>query len=279
MHRTFTTLALAVAIGALGALAAVPLAAQDTRLTGTVAETFGGQIVLDTGRDRLLVTLPDGADDPARGARLDVTGTRSGDRVVATAVTVGAAPDSATAELPAILRDLGLTDLRSRTDDDGETYHVGRLPGGGWLRAEARGDRLIEVQTDGAPMPDALVDALLPARARGEPRLADITRLTEIDLEDDEISVEGRGANSLRIEIEFTRDGRLRTYESERDHRRSLSEPAARDRLAELGYTDIGFVDRGGRHVDAIAVNPYGETVEVRLDGAGRVARERLWQR
>lgn len=191
-----------------------------------------------------------------------------------------APPATAVAEasLPAPLRGLGLTDIRTRPDDDGEVYLYARSATG-WLRAEARADRLLEVQADGAGLPPAVIEAMLPAAARAEPRLAEIARLTEIDLDDDgEISVEGFAADGMRIEIEFSRDGTLRSYERERDDRNSLSEQAARDRLTALGYRDIGFVERGGRSVTAIAVNPFGDTVEVRLDDQGRVERERLWQ-
>jgi hypothetical protein len=120
---------------------------------------------------------------------------------------------------------------------------------------------------------------MLPAAALAEPRLAEIARLTEIDLDDDgAISVEGFAADGMRIEIEFSRNGSLRDFERERDDRQSLSEAAARDRLTALGYSQIGYVERGGRHVTALATNPYGDTVEVRLDDQGRVERERLWQ-
>lgn len=181
--------------------------------------------------------------------------------------------------LPAPLSGLGLTEVRTRPDDDGELYIYARTPAGGWIRAEAWGDRLIEVQADGPGLPQALVEAMLPAAVLAEPRLADIARLTEIDLDDDGgISVEGYGADGMRIEIEFSRDGRLLEYERERDDRRSMSEEAARARLAELGYTGVGFIARGGRHVTAMATNPFGDTVEVRLDEQGRVERERLWR-
>jgi hypothetical protein len=186
----------------------------------------------------------------------------------------------AEAMLPSALRGLGLTDIRTRRDDDGEVYIYARS-GTGWLRAEARGERLIEVQADGAGLPQSLIDAMLPAAARAEPRLAEIARLTEIDLDDDDdndIDVEGFAADGMRIEIEFARDGTLRSFERERDDRRSLSEASARERLTALGYTEIGFVERGGRHVTALATNPYGDTVEVRLDDQGRVERERLWR-
>ena len=270
MKRTLAALILSTALAA-------PLAAQDTQLSGTVAEVFGNQVVLTTPEGRILVTLPQGITAPAPGTRLDLTGTRTGDNFTAVTATAGTTADPAEAMLPAPLRGLGLTDIRTRPDDDGEVYIYARSTTG-WLRAEARGDRLIEVQADGAGLPQAVIDAMLPAPARAEARMAEIARLTEIDLDDDgEISVEGFAADGMRVEIEFARDGSLRGYERERDDRQSLSEEEARAKLAELGYTDVGFVERGGRHVTAIAVNPYGDTVEVRLDDQGRVERERLW--
>lgn len=272
MKRTLTALVLSTAL-------ATPLAAQEAQLSGTVAEVFGNQVVLTTPDGRILVTLPAGAVAPAPGTRLDLTGTRADDTFAATAVTLAPTVDPAEAMLPLPLRSLGLTDVRIRPDDDGETYVYARLSAGGWIRAEAMGDRLIEVQADATGLPEPLITAMLPAPARAEPRLAEIVRMTEIDLDDDgEVSVEGYSADGMRIEIEFGRDGALRAYERERDDRRSMSEDAARERLATLGYTQVGFVERGGRHVVALAVNPYGDTVEVRLDDQGRVERERLWQ-
>jgi hypothetical protein len=83
----------------------------------------------------------------------------------------------------------------------------------------------------------------------------------------------------MRIEMEFSRSGALRDFVRERDDRRSMPAEAVRERLTALGYTDIGFVERGGRHVTAVAINPYGDMVAVRLDDQGRVERERLWQK
>lgn len=272
MTRTFAALILTTAL-------AGPLAAQDAQLTGTVAESFGTQAVLTTPEGRVLVTLPEGTDAPAAGTRLDMTGTRTGDTFVATALSESTtAADPSEDMLPTALRGLELTEISIRPDDDGEVYIFARSSSG-WLRAEARGDRLLEVQADGAGLPPALVTAMLPATVAAEPRLSEIATLTEIDLDDDgEIKVEGYGSDGMRIEIEFGRDGRLEDFERERDDRRSLSEEAARERLTALGYTEVGYIERGGRHVTALAVNAFGDTVEVRLDDQGRVERERLWQ-
>lgn len=271
MKRVLAALILTTAL-------ATPVAAQEVPLSGTVAEVFGTRIVLSTPEGRVLVTLPQGTTAPAPGTRLDLTGTRTGETFAAATVTEGPAAAPAEAVLPSALRGLDLTDIRTRSRKDGKIYIYAR-GGTGWLRAEARGDRLLEVQTDGAGLPQPLIETLLPAAVRAEPRLAEIARLTEIDLDDDgEISVEGFATYGMRIEIEFSRDGTLKDFERERDDRRSLSEAAAREKLVALGYTDIGFMERGGRHVTALATNPYGDTVEVRLDDQGRVERERLWQ-
>ena len=279
MTRRLTPSALTLTLAmALAAPLAAPVAAQETQLSGTVAEVFGTQMVLTTPEGRFLVTLPEGAAAPAPGTALTLTGTRTGDTFAAATLSAGtAAPAPDEAMLPAPLRGLGLSDIRTRRDDDGDVYLYARTASG-WLRAEARGDRLQEVQGDGAGLPRELIAAMLPAPARDEPRLTEIARLTEIEVDDDgEISVEGVAADGMRIEMEFARDGGLRGFERESDDRRSLTEAAARERLATLGYRDVGFVERGGRHVTAVATNPSGDVVEVRLDDQGRVERERLW--
>lgn len=283
MKRIFATLFLTSALVA-------PLAAQEQQLSGTVAEVFGTQAIVNTPSGRVLVTLPPGTPSPVPGAQISLTGTNGtfaattpapGVTTAATpgvTATAGGATSPAEARLPPALRGLGLTEIRSRPDDKGEV-HIYARNGAGWLRAEMEGDRLQEVKTDGAGLPASLLDKMLPGPARTEPRLVEITRLSEIDLDGDrKISVEGYGSDGMRIKIDFTRDGVLRGFKRERDDRRSMSEPAARERLTALRYTDIGFVHRTGKHVTAAATNPYGDAVEVRLDELGRVERERLWQ-
>ena len=276
MKRILTTTAVTAA---LALSTAMPLTAQDAQLSGTVTEIFGNQMIVDTAEGRILVTPPEHADIPAAGTRIDISGTRDGSTLAATALTIAAASAPADTSLPAALRGLGLTDIRSRSDDE-DIYYFARMPDGGWLRAETERGRLKEVQTDGANLPESVVMALLPQMVRDAPRLVEIARMTEIDIDDDgEISVEGFAQDGMRIEMEFDQTGALRDVERERDDRRSLSAEDARAKLEALGYTQIGFMDRGGRHIKAVAVNPYGDQVEVRLDDTGRVDRERMWMR
>ena len=187
-------------------------------------------------------------------------------------------PDPAQALLPEVLRGLGLTDIRTRRDDS-EVYIYARY-GDGWLRAETRGDRLLEVQSEGASLPWSLVEAMLPAAALPEVRRADFARITEIDVDDDDyIDVEGYAADGLRIEAEFTRAGALDSIERSRDDRRALTADSASARLVALGYRDVAVIERDGRYVTALAVNPFGDRVEVRLNEQGQIERERLQDR
>ncbi|HBM59810.1 prevent-host-death protein [Salipiger marinus] len=280
---------------ALTALLAGPVAAQDSTLSGTVAEVFDRQIVLAAPEGRMLVTLPDDATVPEAGARVNLTGTAEGRSFTASSLSLAPAEAPAPApapqaqaqagELPQPLRDLGLTEVMTRMeddDDDREVHVHARLSEGGWLRAKTERGQLTDVETDSGALPEALLAALLPEAARNAPAMAELTRLEKIDLDEDdgEIEVEGRASDGTRLELTFARDGRLLELDRERDDkRRSMSEAEARETLGALGYSEVGFVKRGGRHVDAVAQSPDGDWVEVRLDDQGRLDRERLWDR
>lgn len=279
MRRFIATLMLTTALAA-------PLAAQEARLDGTVAEVFGHQAIVAAPEGRVLVTLPEDVAAPTPGTRVELRGTRSGDNFTftATALEIATAAPAGTgdAALPAELRGLGLTEVRTRTERGrrGETeidIHA-RMPAGGWLLAEIRDGRLEEVKTGGTAMPQPLAERLLPAAIRRDRYIGDLAQITEIKFKrDGEIHVEGLDAAGMRIKVAYAQSGALSTFKRERDDRRSLSIDAARARLGELGYHQIGFVDRSGRHNRALATNAYGEWVEVRLDEQGRVERERRW--
>lgn len=203
-------------------------------------------------------------------------GQGSGTAVATSTIAAGTA-DTA---LPPELRGLGLTDILVRPDDDDEVDIYARLPGEGWVHIELEGMQVEEVKTDGTGLPDAIIAALLPEQIRVAPRLSDFERITELDLDDDdEIEIKGVAADGMLIEMEFDRNGVLDEYKLERDDRRSLSVDEARERLQALGYTQIGYIDRSSSRIEAIALNPAGEQVEVRLDSDGRVDRERMWDR
>lgn len=274
MKRYLVTSALALAL-------ALPAAAQESRLTGSVAEVFGSQIVLATPEGRILVTLPKDSAVPAPGAQVELIGTREAQTFTARSL-VGAgtaAPVAASVAggLPAALARLNPIEVarRSETGRNGaeERLYL-RLPEG-WIRAETRNGRLVAIQ--GPTLPQAAVDAVLPEALRSARELAEIARITQVSIKPrGEIEVEGLDAAGARIDVEWGDDLRLREFERERDDRRSLSEASATQRLAALGYREIVIFDRGHKHIDALARNAYGERVEVRLDERGAVDRERM---
>lgn len=282
MKTPIRALALAAAT-----LTAAPVFAQETgsAVTGVVGDVFGDSFVLSAENGRLLVTLPAGAAAPATGARVRVEGAREGRTVAAASVSplAAASPEAEAADVspPEPLQGLGLSEVRRRADrEDGEVKWSARLPEGGWLRAETAWDgRLTEIETDGAAAPRALLERMVPAAVLAAPELERIETLTEIEVERDEIKVEGFSADGMEVELEFAPDGRLRKMESERPDRRRWSPEQVRARLTEAGYADVGWIDLGGRHADAEATNPWGERVEVRLNERGQIERERAFDR
>lgn len=279
-----TNFAKSLAVTALIATTALSGAAlaQSGDVTGRVTDVFDTQFMLEADGQRWLVTPGDGVTLPQANTTVAVTGTRDGNTLDATGIRQVSgetrAPSASDANLPAELRGLGLTDLRDREDDDGERRIGGRLPDGTELKVDYdRSGAVDEVETnrDGS-IPQALLTAILPTALTDAPEFTGMTRVTEIEIDNDELHVEGFGENGARIDIEAAPDGSILSYEREVDRdRRAMEAGAARTELASLGYSDI----RDGRADEAAltftATNPYGELVNVRLDDAGRVTRER----
>lgn len=245
-----------------------------------MTEVFGSQIVLATPEGRILVTLPEGTTAPAPGTRVELTGTRAGQTFTAQSLAeagrAGPAAAPMVGVLPAALAALNPIEVARRSEmgkHGAEEKLYLRLPEG-WIRAEIRNGQLVEVK--GQALPQAAVAAVLPEALRGVRELAEIARITQVSIKPrGEIEVEGLEAAGARIDVEWGADLRLRELRRERDDRRSLTETAAAERLAALGYREVVILDRGGKHVEALARNAYGERVEVRLDERGAVDRER----
>ncbi|MFN3643064.1 MAG: hypothetical protein ACK4TB_09095 [Gemmobacter sp.] len=181
------------------------------------------------------------------------------------------AADTAAPRLP------GVTDLALRhRARSGDLHWSGRL-GAGEVRVVSAWDGTVKrVETDGAALPRPVIDRALPmslSALEGAERLAAVTRAEQRPR--GEIVLRGRDAGGSDLEIKYDRRGRL-----DRVERRlplpGLDRDSVIARLDAAGYRDIGWVGYGARHVEAEAVNPYGERVEVRLNRDGRIDRERL---
>lgn len=183
------------------------------------------------------------------------------------------------ADLPEELRSLGLTDLRDRKDD-GERRIGGRLADGTELRIEYdRDGQIEEIETGrGGTVPADLLSRILPPTLMQAEEYRSITRVTDVEIDRDEVKVEGFTAEGAKIEIEASPSGAIHSYQRKTDREaraNAMGNEAAQTRLTELGYTDPGQPRTEGRDIAVQATNPNGERVELRLDEQGRITRER----
>lgn len=138
--------------------------------------------------------------------------------VVAMSLVVSAvtAAQAAPLDLPQLLRDVGLDVEGQRSGDPGGGAVWGTLPDG--TRVEAHytehGVKDIEVRGHHATLPLKMVDRFVPGAAGSYPVLSHITRLTEIEQEDDgAVEVEGWTIDGTAVTAAFDRVGRLVAFE------------------------------------------------------------------
>lgn len=265
-----------------GIALALPVAAfaQNQNLTGTVGAIFDNQFTVTTTEGQVLVTATEGADLPQAGQIVRLTGTQDGNSFAATGietVAAGAAtPPANAAPVTGRAAEFGFVQMLAQVDEDDDEF-FGQLPDGTWIAVEYDDNRIEDIKvSEGMAIPDAVLDNLLPASVRNNARLTALARITEIELDSDgDTEVGGFDADGMQVELEFDQTGELEEIKMGRDSRRSPTLDTATARLTEEGYTDLGWANRAGRHIDVIARNPFDEMVLVRLDEDGRVSRER----
>lgn len=265
-----------------GITLALPVAAfaQNQNLTGTVGTIFDNQFTVITTEGQVLVTATDGADLPQAGQIVRLTGTLDGNSFAATGietVAAGAATLPAnTASVTGRAADFGFVQTLAQVDDDDDEF-FGQLPDGTWVAVEYDDNRIEEVKvSEGMAIPAVVLDNLLPAAVRNNARLTALARITEIELDSDsDVEVGGFDADGMQVELEFDHTGELEEIKIGRDSRLSPTLDTATARLIDEGYTDLGWANRAGRHIEVIARNPFDEMVLVRLDEDGRISRER----
>lgn len=293
------------ALMAGAALAALALPALAEELRGRVAESFGAHAVVEARGARFLVLLPPGTAPLAEGARILAEGDLDGRTLTARRIVVEAAPGSgprtvdrgrdprrearadrpggpapaaAAAAAPADPPRLpGVGDWTLvETSRSGDRHWTGRLADGSLLRVVTAANGALErLATDGAALPRPLLDRLLPLRLS---ELAETGRLAAITRAEvrprGEIVLRGPDAEGHETELRYDREGRF-----ERAERRlpppGLDRAEVERILTAAGYTDIGGYDFGPAHAEAIATNPWGERVEVRINRHGEIDRER----
>lgn len=301
MTRTLKALLAGAALAALAA----PALAEDLR--GRVIDSFGAQVVIEARGVRYLVILPPGVEAPAEGARIRAEGALEGRTLTARSLVPDAGPgagpgagprDTARAEGPRGPRAEGPRGARApqpgpaaaeaprlpgvgelvlvETSRSGDRHWTGRLADGSVLRVvtDAEG-RLERLATDGAALPRPLIDRLLPVRLSALAQTDRLAAITRAELRRrGEIVLRGPDAEGHETELRYDRAGRF-----ERAERRlpppGLDRAEVERILTAAGYTDIGRHDFGPRHAEAVATNPWGERVEVRINRHGEIDRER----
>ncbi|ETX13740.1 hypothetical protein OCH239_07160 [Roseivivax halodurans JCM 10272] len=204
----------------------------------------------------------------------------------ASAAALLAAPLAATAqgqELPQELSALGLEDVRDHRDGDDDREIRASLAGTAF-EVEYDDGRIEEVKAaPGAPLPQAVLEALVPSEALSRAADMGIGDIVQVEFDDDgEIEIIGTDGDGP-VEVTIAASGQMLEFERRDDARRGPPDHATRHGLAEedvrriaaeAGYGDVDWIEIRPNHVEFDATNPDGENVEVRLNREGQVVRE-----
>lgn len=137
----------------------------------------------------------------------------------------------------------------------------------------------LEVETE-RPAVQADFAQLLPEPIRQALARDNVTDIREFERERRHYEVEGFNADGQEVEMDIRLDGQVTKVEI-KGTRSAASVPAPSEaQLRQVveagGYQWVGNVQAKPRHHEVIAVNSYGETVELHVDFGGEIYKERL---
>lgn len=122
----------------------------------------------------------------------------------------GAALAQDAAQMPAWLQGLDLQNLQTEAKRHGGQEIEGRLPGGGKIEVKLdRDGNPVEIEADDVPLPQQVIDAVLPDAVRGHEAMGLFARIQDIKTERGRIEIEGYQQNGDDLELEFDAEGRL----------------------------------------------------------------------
>lgn len=228
---------------------------------------------------------------------------------------IGASAVAQTAEvkLPAELEALNLSDVKTDEKRHGFTEVEGRTADG--LEIEAMLDpegKLLGVEVDDGPLPQGLIDALLPQSVRDNELLTQFATIDSVKKRRDALGIEGEDSAGEDLYALFDQDGRMLRFGRDDDNHMRRKKPhggtmphghgpdgekgefhrgghgpkgmmhpepefeatEVNKKLTEAGYRDFGFMRIQGPRVTLEATNPQGEPVTLELDPKGEVIRE-----
>lgn len=213
--------------------------------------------------------------------------------------------------IPKALSDLGITDATVRGGDKGR-WVEGKLPNGAAFQAKLSdgGQLRMMRRVDGSPLPQDIVDKLVPEAVRASPTFPEVGAIDWILHGDQFVMVGGRDSSGQIVRAGFSPDGTLQRFGRSdgkhgnekggrgwtrhgKDHRMhgqwhgkdrhkqhgdrmpmGLTDDAARGAVTGAGYTKAGAITHQGPRTMVEAVNPNGEDVNVELGPRGDVIRE-----
>lgn len=128
----------------------------------------------------------------------------------------GAALAQETVALPEWMQELQLQDIQTESKRRGGHEIEGRLPDGGKIevKLDASGN-VIEIEADDTVLPQAVLDAVLPADLQGHTAMSALSEVTDISFRRQGVKVEGRQPNSDELELFFDAQGRLIAAEAD----------------------------------------------------------------
>ena len=112
--------------------------------------------------------------------------------------------------LPDALAALNLTDLEIEAGKRGGREIEGDLPGGGDIEAfvDSEGN-LVMVEVDDAPMPQSLIDMMLPQTVRDNAILGQFTTIEKLGRFDGQVMIDGEDDTGEDLRAGFDAEGRL----------------------------------------------------------------------
>ncbi|MTH79672.1 hypothetical protein [Paracoccus aestuariivivens] len=129
------------------------------------------------------------------------------------ATEAGQSEAKAPVELPQVLRDIGLTDVKSKATRHGQRVSA-KLPDGSDINAllddkgELRGLRAGR----GSVLPANLIERLVPQPVRNQPIYGELGKINAIFLGDKGVMLSGRDAQSKPVRAAFAEDGTLMRF-------------------------------------------------------------------
>lgn len=240
--RLLATSALAVTIGLSTLHASAQTSGFDT-VEGEVQERFGNDFILESNGERLLVRNPGSTPlTISEGDTVTVTGHQHEGAIQAHHIA-----DSEGLSLTAPATTPGMMRFERPTMAQGYPY-----------------------QAD-----TAALETQLQALGFGQ--------IYHIEPKSSHVKVHTTASNGLPVEVKFEHNGSFREWHIKRPgHSRprqgewgTVPMVEINQRVQQQGYTNPRIVDGKGRHLEVMAHNSRGEAVELHVDYAGQVYREK----